>query len=129
MAVSSVQRGSTASGSAPRILNVLLGAWLFISAFAWPHTEAQRTSTWIVGALCVFFALVATAVPWTRYLNTLLAIWLFISAWALPSLSVGTIWNNAIVAIVIFILSLIPGHTNDHRHSALVGGSPPPRPA
>jgi hypothetical protein len=127
MAVS-VQGGSTARGSTPRILNVIIGAWLFISAFAWPHTEAQRTCTWIVGALCVFFALLATSVPWTRYVNTVLAIWLFISAWALPADSVGTMWNNAVAAIVIFILSLVPGRPND-RPSALVGGSPPPRPA
>jgi SPW repeat len=124
----SVQRGTTARGSTPRILNVIIGAWLFISAFAWPHTEAQRTSTWIVGALCVFFALVATSMPWTRYLNTILAIWLFISAWALPAMSVGTMWNNAIVAIAIFVLSLVPGRPNEHP-STIARGSPPPRPA
>src|SRR5579883_1222244 len=89
-----VTRGPAVRGAAPRIINVILGVWLFISAFVWPHTQAQMTNTWILGVLCVIFALVAMAVPWVRFLNTLLAIWLFISAWALPLVSVGTVWNN-----------------------------------
>src|SRR5262249_23577561 len=103
-----VERGPAVRGASPRIVNVILGIWLFISAFVWPHTSAQMTNTWICGVLCVIFALVAMAVPWVRYLNTLLAIWLFISAWALPSVSAGTIWNNVLCAIAIFIVSLVP---------------------
>lgn len=92
----------------PRALNVILGIWLFISAFAWPHSQAQMTNTWILGVLAVIFALVATRAPQVRYLNTLLAIWLFISAFALPRVSVGTVWNNVIVAILLFVFSLVP---------------------
>lgn len=118
--------GPVRSGSndPSRIVNVILGAWLFISAFVWPHTMAQRTNTWIVGALCVLFALVATSAPRIRYLNTILAIWLFISVWALPSISLGTIWNNVIVAIATFIVSLVPSGPpraaglSDHKRSA-----------
>jgi hypothetical protein len=91
-----------------RLVNIILGVWLFISAFIWPHTTAQMTNTWICGVLCVVFALVAMAVPVARYLNTLLAIWVFISAWALPTVSLGTIWNNVLCAIAIFIVSLVP---------------------
>jgi hypothetical protein len=93
-----------------RFVNIVLGIWLFISAFIWPHTYAQMTNTWILGVLCVAFALIAMRVPEARYLNTILAVWLFISVWALPSVSVGTQWNNAIVAILIFFVSLAPGY-------------------
>lgn len=93
----------------PRALNIILGVWLFISAFAWPHSYAQMTNTWILGVLAVLFALFSLKMPQTRYLNTILAIWLFISAFALPRVSVGTVWNNAIVAILIFAFSLVPG--------------------
>jgi len=93
-----------------RIINIVLGCWLFISAFLWPHTNAQMTNTWILGVLCVAFAVIATRVPEMRYLNTLLAVWLFISVWALPSMSAGTRWNNALVAIAIFFVSLAPGY-------------------
>jgi hypothetical protein len=92
-----------------RTLNVILGVWLFISAFAWPHTPASFTNTWLVGLLVVIFALIAMRTPSTRYVNTALAIWLFISAFALPRASVATAWNNALCAIAIFILSLVPG--------------------
>ena len=67
-----------------RIVNIILGIWLVVSAFLWPHSYAQMNNAWIVGVLCVAFALVAMRVPEARYLNTLLAVWLFISVWALP---------------------------------------------
>jgi hypothetical protein len=122
-----VERGPAVRGTSPRIINVVLGVWLFISAFLWPHTQAQMTNTWIVGVLCVVFALVAMAVPGVRYLNTLLAIWLFISAWALPTMSTGTIWNNVLVAIALFILSLVPSAPGTAAPGYLPGRPAPPR--
>ena len=91
-----------------RTVNVILGIWLFISAFSWPHSQAQMANTWILGVLCVVFALIAMRVDQVRYLNTALAIWLFISAFALATHSHGTLWNNALVAIAVFIASLAP---------------------
>lgn len=102
----------------PRVANVILGIWLFISAFIWPHAYAQMTNTWILGVLCVLFAVIAMRVPQARYLNTVLAVWLFISAWALPVMSVGTRWNNVIVAIAIFFVSLAPGYLGGDRPTA-----------
>ncbi len=99
--------GMQASGA--RYLNVVLGVWLFISAFIWEHTAAERTNTWILGVLFVVFALVATRSPGARWVNTALSIWLFISVWALPHDNVGTMWNNALVAIVVFFASLVGG--------------------
>jgi hypothetical protein len=98
-----------------RIVNLVLGIWLFISAFVWPHTTAQMTNTWILGVLTVIFALVAMRFPPVRYLNTILAIWLFISAFALHRLNNGTVWNNALLAIVIFFLSLVPSTEQPER--------------
>jgi hypothetical protein len=108
-----VRRQATSRGefAAARLVNVVLGVWLVISAFAWPHSYAQRTNTWILGVLCIVFELTAFYDPVVRYLNTVLATWLFISCWALPSLSLGTMWNNALVAIAIFFVSLMPMRT------------------
>ncbi|WP_438004312.1 hypothetical protein WME89_36715 [Sorangium sp. So ce321] len=94
--------------TAARGINVALGIWLFVSAFLWRHSQGQFTNTWVVGALCIVFALLAIWAPRARYLNTILAIWLFVSAWAIPALSVGTVWNNALVALGILIVSLLP---------------------
>lgn len=93
---------------AARTLNILVGIWLFISAFIWTHSAAQMTNTWILGVLCVVFALIATKVDQVRYLNTALAVWLFISAFVLSTQSAGTEWNNALCAVAIFIISLAP---------------------
>jgi hypothetical protein len=90
-----------------RVANIILGAGLFISAFIWPHTQSQFTNTWILGVICVVLALIAMRVPAVRYLNTALAVWLFISAWALPHISAGTVWNNVLVSIAIFFVSLV----------------------
>lgn len=91
-----------------RTVNVILGVWLFISAFLWRHSAVQMNNTWIMGVLCVVFALIAMRVEGARYLNTALSVWLFISAFVLPEVSRATVWNNALVAIAIFIVSLIP---------------------
>jgi hypothetical protein len=92
--------------SPARIITLILGIWLFVSAFLWPHTTQQFTNTWIVGAACAFLALVATTVPAMRYLTAAVAVWLFISAFVLPSDNIGTTWNNALVAIALFFVSL-----------------------
>jgi hypothetical protein len=93
--------------SPARIVSLVLGAWLFVSAFLWHHSPEQFTNTWIVGLVSVILTLIAMSVPAVRYLNSALMVWLFISAWALPSESGATIWNNTVVAIVLFIVSLL----------------------
>jgi hypothetical protein len=101
---------SNATGVSPRTLNVILGAWLFISAFAWPHTRWQFVSTSIPGVFVVVFALAACVVPRVRFLNTTLAAYLFVSAWfyspaRLPEMA--TQWHNAIVGLWIFLISVL----------------------
>jgi len=95
------------SNDSPRLLEILVCVWLIISAFAWPHTVAQMTNTWIVGVIGAVASLVALfADTRLRYITTVLAVWLFISVWALPGAHPGTIWNNVIVAFVLFLSSL-----------------------
>ncbi len=94
--------------SLTRGIQILLGIWLFISAFIWPHTSAQMNNAWICGVITVVFAVIALRAPQARYVNTALAVWLFISTFAMPRMSVGTTWNNILVAIAIFIVSLVP---------------------
>jgi hypothetical protein len=115
-----IPSASTDPNLSARMLNVALGVWLFISAFAWPHTMAQHTNTWICGVLGVIFALAATRYSQARVLNTILSVWLFISVWVLPRANAGTAWNNALVAIAMFCLSLIPSVPLD-RLSGTIG--------
>jgi hypothetical protein len=92
-----------------RILDALLGVWLFFSGFLWDHTDAQRVNAWTIGVLFVSVALVARAASGMRYVNTALSAWLFVSVWALPHISAVTRWNDGIVAVCVFALSLLAG--------------------
>jgi hypothetical protein len=90
------------------VVSLLLGAWVFVSAFLWHHLEPQRTNTWVVGALMTCIALLCMAIPKARYVNTLLSAWLFISAFSLPSETAATILCNALAGLAVFVISLSP---------------------
>jgi hypothetical protein len=92
----------------PRVANLILGAWLFLSAFLWRHTPAARANTWIVGVLIIVFAVLSGARPQARYANTVLAVWLFLSSLSIYHVTGATAWNNCIVAILVFLFSLAP---------------------
>ena len=100
--------GQNPGGTWARSLNVLLGAWLFISDFAWRHGQAAGTNTWITGLLAVAFALWALWMPAMRWWNTLLGAWVVIAAIVLPHIAAGTRWNNIIVGALILLISLVP---------------------
>ncbi len=100
--------GNTWGSAWPRYLSALIALWLFISAFAWRHAMWVRQDTWIVGVLMFVSALIAIATPGFRWVNTVLSAWLFISTLVTAHPHVGTVWNNLIVACVVFLLSLIP---------------------
>ena len=95
-------------GSWARITNLLLGSWLFVSAFAWYHAPAHFNNSWVCGLLGAAFALLSLAVPRVRLLNTALAVWIVVSTLALPALDGPTLWNNLVVALLMFALSLVP---------------------
>jgi hypothetical protein len=103
-------RNSTMGNSA-RSANFVLGIWLFISGFIWPHTPASQTNTCIVGLLIVAVAAIASTMPQARWCNTILAVWLFISTFAIRHVSTSTVWNNLIVAVLVFLLSLVPNRS------------------
>jgi polyferredoxin len=88
-----------------RIFNVLLGTWLFLSAFAWAHTPAQGLITLAGGALTLLTALVSIYYPRVRYLTALLAVLLFVASLATAGMS-QTFWHNAVCAIAIFIAAM-----------------------
>ena len=92
----------------PRWVNLLIGLWLIVSAFAWPHTAGAQANTWILGALIAIASAWAVFMPGARFLNTIFAIWLFFATLVIYHASSATVWNNLIAAVVVFVLSLIP---------------------
>lgn len=95
------------TNTAARGINVILGAWLLISAFIWQHAAAQFWNTLIMGIIVAGFALGALRIPQLRFVNTAAAAWLLVSIWALPTMSSATAWNNGLVAVAIFVVSLV----------------------
>jgi hypothetical protein len=76
------------------------------------------TNTWIVGVIGALVALFAIfADDRLRSFNAAVALWLFISAWILPVARGGTTWNNVVVALVLFALSMQPGGGRALRHA------------
>ncbi len=98
----------------PTYLNGVLGAWLFTSTFVWQHNHNAMSNTWIVGFLMAFTAVVAANAPAVRWFNTVLAVWLALSTLAMSDIRPATYWNNMIVAVVAFVLSVLPS-PNERR--------------
>lgn len=107
-------------GRTARYVSFALGLWLFISAFAWEHSAAQFANAWLVGVLTMVAAAAALVVPAFRLVNTALALWLFISVFALPRISAATGWNNVLVAMALFVASLVPGESPPLPRTRLV---------
>lgn len=103
-----------------RDLNVLLGAWLFVSAFAWPHEFDARMVTWIVGALVALSAAAAFVADELRYVEAILGGLLVFAAVVQPNVDVATGVNNILVGGAISSLALLHDGTERrlfHRHA------------
>lgn len=109
-------RNDPGIGVAARYANIVAGVWLFISAFLWEHSDASRTNTWIVGLLMVIFAAAGLRAPVARFANTALSLWLFFSTLTIFHLQSITLWNNLIVAALVFTLSFVPNRGTGESH-------------
>jgi len=65
----------TRSPAGLRAANVLLGAWLFASAFLWQHQDNVAFNDWVCGLIIAASALSAIWVPPFRWVSTGLAVW------------------------------------------------------
>src|SRR5262245_11400283 len=90
-----------------RIFNVLVGTWLFLSAFAWPHSTPQGMTALICGALTVLLSLATMYFSGVRYLTAVVAVMLFVTSLATAERLDRTFWHNSIMAIAIFVNALI----------------------
>jgi hypothetical protein len=90
-----------------RNINVILGFWLFLSAFMWPHGHSEFVNTVILGLVTMFVALIAFGVPTLRFLNTAVGVWLILSWFVLSRSSGATAWNNILAGVAIVGVSLL----------------------
>ena len=105
-----------------RIFTVLAGTWLFLSAFAWPHSSIQGVTALVCGALTAICALATIYAPRVRYLTALVALVLFVASIASSSRLDRTFWHNAVIAVAIFVAAVLdPGTVGARRERELYG--------
>ncbi|MBX5482536.1 MAG: SPW repeat protein [Myxococcaceae bacterium] len=102
---------SVATRHAARWTNVVLGAWLFLSAFLLQRTVAEQTNAWIVGLLILGVALGARRVPELRYVNVITSVYLFVCAIVLEDVHPGLAWHDGLLAALVFLAAWSPHHT------------------
>ena len=92
----------------PRVANLLLGVWLQVSSFAWPHTDESRLSAWLPGLLISIVALLSMGAPPMRWLNAMLA-WLVIF-WTYSSAATEplTYASGIATGLLVLIFATIP---------------------
>jgi hypothetical protein len=103
-----------------RVIDVALGLWLCASAFLWAHGMPQFLNAAVIGAVIAIDAGVALrGHERARFGNRAVAVWLFVSNLLLPGTSLATAWNHALVAVMVFLLSMVPTvHAGRHVKAA-----------
>ncbi|HWA70777.1 MAG TPA: hypothetical protein VG937_00510 [Polyangiaceae bacterium] len=101
-------RRSSLRNAWPRYANLLLSGWLFVSAFAWPHSRDACGAAWIAGAIMGMNAFAAIWASPVRYFNVILGAlslaWQASAAAHEPAARL----NGIIVSALVIAFSLVP---------------------
>jgi hypothetical protein len=86
-----------------RIFNILMGVWLFASAFVLPQSRVQLASTALCGALAALFAAFTNYDLRSRYISAAIGALVVVLAFAIHPLGSATFWHNGIMGISIAV--------------------------
>jgi hypothetical protein len=93
-------------------VNLVLGAWLFISPWALGYAglRAPAWNSWIFGAVVALLSIAALVqfAPWEEWVNFVIGVWLLISPWVLgyAQSSRAALWDAVIVGLIVGGLAL-----------------------
>ncbi len=93
---------------APRLVNLLLGAWLIACVFLWRHDGDEGINDFGTGILVVTAAAVALWAPAFRLANVFLAACLLVTTVNFHHVSAATLVNDLAVGAAILVLGLVP---------------------
>jgi hypothetical protein len=96
------------AGKWARFISATLGAWLIVSAFAFPQADPSRTNAWVVGLVIVAVDVGALTVSAVRALNTIAALWLLLSVTLVFETASAMRWNAVAIALAVLVASLVP---------------------
>jgi hypothetical protein len=93
------------------VVNLLLGAWLFVSPWVLGFNTAGivATSAWVFGIIIAGLALSAILAyqQWEEWLEAAIGIWILVSPWVLKAAGNPRIlWSSLIVGALLVILAL-----------------------
>ena len=91
-----------------RAVNIVLGLWLFASAFLFDRAGNAGLNAWLVGLFVAAIAFIALYAPGLRFLNTGLAVWLLVSTIWFGYARAWVAFHDAFVAGAIIVVSLVP---------------------
>jgi len=92
-----------------RVLNALLGLWLFVSAFMLSRAPMQFVNVLLVSLAVMFFGMASVlGRHGARRVNAALGAWLAISALAFPGMTAGLTAHQIVIAVFLVITSLFP---------------------
>ncbi|HET8539467.1 MAG TPA: hypothetical protein VFL83_06310 [Anaeromyxobacter sp.] len=98
--------------------NLLFATWLLVSAFALPHTQYSQATTWLAAIAVGALAIVAVGRPPARIAIAGVAIFLAVAALLLPGMSTAAAVSNAVVAAILFALSVVQPHAPAEARTA-----------
>jgi len=92
-----------------RVVNALLGLWLFASAFMLSQAPLQFVNVLLISLAVMAFGMASIlGRRGARRVNAALGAWLVISALAFPGLSTGLTVHQIVIAVLLVITALFP---------------------
>jgi hypothetical protein len=95
-----------------RVAVVVLAVWVLFSGNAWAMSRAVQINHAAVGAGLLFFGALAFTHEWARSVTLALGLWLFAFTIVFGRSNGVTFWNDAMISLAVFLLSLLGG---EHR--------------
>jgi hypothetical protein len=87
----------------------VLGVWLLLSAFLWPHSKGQLLVAVVGGVLCIGYCVRAMLRRHQDVRLAAVAAWVLVGAFVLPAGNRMTVANHALVAGALLALAAIAG--------------------
>lgn len=108
------------------IINLILGAWLIVSAWFLNYNSGAIWNQEILGIIVVILSLVRLAAPsqqWASFLNGVAGIWLIIAPFIIGFQHSVSYWNSIIVGIIIAWIAFSNSAIRYGSHNRMHHGS------
>jgi hypothetical protein len=92
-----------------RVAIIVLSVWVLFSGNAWGHSRPNQINNAVVGAGLFLFGAISMKHEWARYVTLALGVWLFVFTAFISGSGPVTFWNDAMIALAVFVLSLVGG--------------------